>query len=141
MRREGEDGIDIADEDAIAKVVVGDFAKFGGLGVGFGSGADDVEAGDAAVEPEAGYVGKIGGGNFGVEIEQDADVVTAGLVDEVVEIVEGAVGGVDGLGVGSVGLDGGEEEGVDAEGLNVVEMLPTPWRPLPSVGPKLMGLT
>ena len=74
--------------------------------MGFGGGADDVEAGDAAVEPEAGDVGEIGGGDVGVEVEQDADVVAAGFVDEVVEIVEGAVGGVDGLGVGGVGLDG-----------------------------------
>jgi len=49
--------------------------------------------------------------------------VAAGFVDEVVEIVEGAVGGVDGLGVGGVGLDGGEKEGVGAEGVDVVEAL------------------
>ena len=49
--------------------------------------------------------------------------MAAGFVDEVVEIVEGAVGRVDGLGVGGVGLDGGEEEGVDTEGVDVVEML------------------
>jgi hypothetical protein len=91
--------------------------------VGLGSGADEVEAGDAAVEPETGYVGEVGGGDVGVEVEQDADVAAAGFVDEVVEIVEGAVGGVDGLGVGGVGLDGGEEEGVGAEGVDVVEAL------------------
>ena len=49
--------------------------------------------------------------------------MAAGLVDEIVEIVERAVGGVDGLGVGGVGLDGGEEEGVGAEGVDVVEAL------------------
>jgi len=123
LRRGGEGGIDVADEDALAKVGVGGFAKFGGLGVGLGRGTDDVEAGDAAVEPEAGYVGQVGGGDLGVEVEQDADVAAAGLVDEVVEIVEGAVGGFDGLGVGGVGLDGGEEEGVGAEGMDVVEAL------------------
>ncbi len=123
LRRGGEGGIDVADEDALAEVGGGGFAKFGGLGVGLGRGADDVEAGDAAVEPEAGYVGDVGGGDFGVEVEQDADVAAAGFVDEVVEIVEGAVGGVDGLGVGGVGLDGGEEEGVGAEGVDVVEAL------------------
>jgi hypothetical protein len=59
----------------------------------------------------------------GIEVEQDADVAAAGFVDEVVEIVEGAVGGVDGLSVGGVGLDGREEEGVGAEGVDVVETL------------------
>ncbi len=123
LRRRGKRRVYVADEDAVTEIVAGGFAEFCGLSVGFGSGADDVKAGDAAVEPEAGYVGKIGGGNFGVEVEQDADVVAAGLVDEVVEIVEGAVGGVDGLRVGCVGLDGGEEEAVGTEGLDVVEML------------------
>ena len=116
-------GVDVGDEDALADVGVGGFAKFGGLGVGFGGGAGDVEAGDAAVEPEARDVGEIGGGDVGVEVEQDADVVAAGFVDEVVEIVEGAVGGVDGLCVGGVGLDGGEEQDVGAERLDVFEVL------------------
>ena len=46
-------------------------------------------------------------------------------MDEVVEIVEGSEGGVDclGVGVGGVGLERGEEEGVDAEGVDVVEAL------------------
>ena len=92
LRRGAEGRVDVADEDAGSEVVGGGFAEFGGLSVSFGSGADDVKAGDAAVEPETGYVGKIGGGNFGVEVEQDANVVAAGLVDEVVKIVEGAVG-------------------------------------------------
>ena len=82
-----------------------------------------MEAGDAAVKPEAGYVGHVGGGNVRVEVEQDADVVAAGFVDEVVEIVEGTVDGVDGLCVRGVGLDGGEEDGVGAEGVDVVETL------------------
>ena len=116
LRGGRQGGVDVADEDALAEVGGGGLAKFGGLGVSFGRGADDVEAGDAAVEPEAGYVGQVGGGDRGVEVEQDADVVAAGFVDEVVEIVEGAVGGVDGLGVGGVGLDSGEEDGVGAEG-------------------------
>ena len=59
----------------------------------------------------------------GSRSSSDADVVAAGFVDEVVEIVEGAIGRVDGLRVGGVGLDGGEEEAVDAEGLDVVETL------------------
>jgi hypothetical protein len=49
--------------------------------------------------------------------------VAAGFVDEVVEIVEGTEGWVDGLGVSGVGLEGGEEEAIDAEGLDVVEVL------------------
>jgi hypothetical protein len=58
-----------------------------------------------------------------VEVEQDADVAAAGFVDEVVEIVEGAVDGVDGLRVRGIWLDGGEEDGVGAEGMDVVEAL------------------
>ena len=112
--------------------------------MGFGCGADDVEAGDAAVEPETGDVGEVGGGNLRIEVEQDADVVAAGFVDEIVEIVEGAVGGVDGLGVGGVGLDGGEEDGVGAEGLDVVEALGDAVEAAGAVsvgGLKLMGFT
>ena len=37
LRRGGEGGIDVADEDALAEVGVGGFAKFGGLGVGLGT--------------------------------------------------------------------------------------------------------
>src|SRR5260370_1262324 len=66
---------------------------WGGCGVG---GVGGVEAGDAAVEPEVGGGGEVGGG---FQVEEDSDVVAAGLVDEVVEIVEGAEGGVDGLGL------------------------------------------
>ena len=58
-----------------------------------------------------------------VEVEKDSDVVAAGFVNEVVEIVEGAEGGIDGLGVGSVGLDGREKDGVGAEGTDVIETL------------------
>jgi len=123
LRGGGESGVDVADENALAEVSASGFAKLGGLGMGFGGGSGDVEAGDAAVEPEAGDIGKVGGGDFGIEIEQNANVVTAGFMDKVVEIVECAVGGVDGLGVGSVWLDGREQESVDAEGLDVVEML------------------
>jgi len=98
-------------------------AEFGGLGVSFRRSAADVEASDAAVEPEAGDVGHVGDGDLRVKVEQDANVVAAGFVDEVVEIVEGAVGGVDGLSVGGVGLDGGEEEDIGAEGLDIFEAL------------------
>jgi hypothetical protein len=120
-RRKG--GIDVADQNPLTEVAGGGFAKFGGLGVGLGGGSDDVEPGDAAVKPEAGDVGEIGGGDFGVEVEQDADVAAASFVDEVVEIVEGPVDGVEGLGVGRVGLECGEKESVNAEGLNVVQTL------------------
>ena len=95
---------------------------FGGLRVGFGGCAEDVEAGDAAVEPEAGDVGDVSGWDVGVEIEEDPEVAAAGLVDEVVEIVEGADGGVDGLGMGGVEGDFGEKKRVDAEGLDVVKV-------------------
>ena len=63
----GEDGGwgRVTDEDALAEVGAGDFAEFGGLGVGLGRGADDVEAGDASVEPEAGYVGRSAAGMWG----------------------------------------------------------------------------
>ena len=115
--------VDVADKDSLAHVGGGGLAKFGGLGVCLGCCAGNVESGDAAVEPEAGYVGEVDGGDVGVEVEHDTDVVAAGLMDEVVEIVEGAVGGVDGLGVRGVGLDGGEEEDVGAERLDVFEAL------------------
>ena len=50
----------------------------------FASCPDNVEAGDAAVEPEAGDVGNISNGNVGIEIEQDANVAATGFVNEVV---------------------------------------------------------
>ena len=80
-----------------------------------------MESGYASVEPEAGCCGEVGG--VGVQFEEDSDVVAAGLVDEVVEIVEGSEGGVDGLGVGGVWLEGGQEKGVGSEGVDVVEAL------------------
>jgi hypothetical protein len=120
-RRKG--GIDVADENPLTQVAGAGFAKFGDLGVGLGGGSDDVEPGDAAIEPEAGDVGEIGGGNFRVEVEQDADVAAASFVDEFVEIVEGTVDEVEGLGMGRVGLECGEKESVNAEGVNVVETL------------------
>ena len=80
-----------------------------------------MESGYASVEPEAGCCGEVGG--VGVQFEEDSDVVAAGLVDEVVEIVEGAVDGIKRLSVCGVGLEGGEEEGVDAEGVDVVQTL------------------
>ena len=46
--------------DALAEVGAGGFAEFGGLCVGFRGCADDVKAGDAAVEPETRDVGEIG---------------------------------------------------------------------------------
>ena len=49
----------------LTEVGVGGFAEFGGLGTGFGGGAVDVEAGYAAVEPEATDVGEICGGMWG----------------------------------------------------------------------------
>ena len=107
----------------MAEIGGGGLADFGDLGVGLGRGADDVEAGDAAVEPEAGYVGEVSGWDVGVEVEQDAEVAAAGFVDEIVEIVEGAVGGVDRLRVRGVGRDFGEKDGVCAEGVDVVEAL------------------
>ncbi len=54
--------------------------------------ADDVEASDAAVEPEAGDVGEVGCGDGGIKVEEDTDVAAAGFVDEVVETIEGAEG-------------------------------------------------
>lgn len=123
LRRGRKRRVYVADEDALTEIAAHGFTKCCGLGVGFRSDAADVEACDAAIEPEASYVGKISGRDVGVEVEHDADVVAAGFVNEVVEIVEGTVGGVDGLSVGCVGLDGGEKEGVGTEGLDIVEAL------------------
>jgi hypothetical protein len=80
-----------------------------------------MQAGDAAVEPEAGDSGEVGGAKG--EVEQDADVVATGLVDEIVEVVNGSQGGIDRLGVSGVGLDGGEEKRVDSQGVEIVEAL------------------
>jgi len=113
----------VCDNDALAEIAAGGFAQGDGLGVGDVVGASDMEASDAAVEPEAGDVGEVGGGDSGIEVEENADVAAAGLVDEVVEVVECAQGGIDRLGVGRIGLDGGEEERVGAEGVDVVEAL------------------
>ena len=123
LRRWTKCWVNVADEDALAEIRAGGFAKFCGLGVSFGSGADDVEARDAAVEPEASDVGQIGGGDVRVEVEKDANVAAAGFVNKVVEIVEGAIGWVKGLGVGGVWLESSKEEGVSAEGVDVVQML------------------
>jgi len=87
----------VGDDDALAQGTAGDFAESGSFGGGGG-----MEAGYSAVEPEVGGGGWVGSGFeiFEVfEIKENADVETAGLVDEVVEIVEGAQGRVDGLGV------------------------------------------
>jgi hypothetical protein len=80
-----------------------------------------MQAGDAPVEPEAGDRGEVGGARG--EVEQDAYVATTGLMDEIVEVVNGSQGGVDRLGVGGVGLDGGEEKRVDSQRVEIVEAL------------------
>src|ERR1700722_4068587 len=80
-----------------------------------------MQAGDAAVEPEAGDRGEVGDARD--EIEQDTDVAATGLVDEIVEVVNRSQSGVDRLGVSGVGLDGGEEERVDSQGVEIVEAL------------------
>jgi hypothetical protein len=118
-----ERGVDIGDYDTLAKVAGGGFAKSSGLAMREVGRADDVKAGDAVIEPEADDGERIGVGALRVEIEQDADVATAGFVDEVVEIVECAVGRIDGLSVGEVELNGGEEDCVDAERVEIVETL------------------
>jgi hypothetical protein len=80
-----------------------------------------VKASDAPVEPEAGDVGQVGGGDRGVEIEQDAEVAAAGLSKEVIEVVQGAEAWGDLLRVGGIGLQLGEENCVGAERVDVVE--------------------
>ena len=99
-------GVKVGDDDALADVGVGDFTEEGGLG-----GVGDMEAGDAAVEPEASGGGEVGVG-FGLEVDEDADAVAASLVDEVIEIVKSAEGWVNGLGIWS-GVC--EQDGVDAQ--------------------------
>ena len=87
-----------------------------------GSGGGKVQAGDAAVEPEAGDESQVVGAARG-QIEKDANVVAARLMDQIVEIFEGSEGGINCLGLGRVGLDGSEEDGIDAQGVEVVEAL------------------
>jgi hypothetical protein len=78
-----------------------------------------VQARYAAVEPEASDGAEISSPRC--EVKQDADVVAAGLVDEIIKVFEGAKSGIDRLGLGRIGLEGGEEECVDAKGMEVVE--------------------
>ena len=69
------------------------------------------------------------GGVVGDEVEDDSEVAGVGLMEEFVEIGEGAEDGVDGGVVGDVvaevghgrGVEGADPEGVDAEGDEVVE--------------------
>ncbi len=71
------------------------------------------------------------GGVVEDHVEDDADFALAGFGDEVVEVGEGSVLGIDGFVVGDVvaevdlrrGVHGGDPDGVDAEGLEVVEAL------------------
>ena len=71
------------------------------------------------------------GGVVEHHVEQDADVALLRLGDEAVEVGEGAVLRVDALVVGDVvaevdlrrGIHGRDPDGVDAEGLEVVEAL------------------
>ncbi len=111
-------GVEIADDDALADVGAGDLAELVGL-LRIG----DAEACEAAVEPETGEAGEIGASGRRAQIEQDAHVAAAGLTAEVVEIVEGSDGGIERLGMGGVGLDVGEQDGVGAERMDVVEAL------------------
>jgi len=53
-------GVGVCDDDALAEIAAGSFAECGGLGVRVVVGAGDVETSDAAVEPEACDVGKVG---------------------------------------------------------------------------------
>jgi hypothetical protein len=82
-----------------------------------------VEAGDAEVEPETCDVGQVRDGNRRVEIEKDAEMAAAGFAEKIIEVVQGAEVWGDLLCVGGVGLERSEEDGVGAEGVNVVEAL------------------
>ena len=113
-------GVEVGEDDALADGAVGDPAQglHDGLGVlraGGGRG-DEAEAGDSAGEPEAGGWGEIGGGGGGGEGDEDTDAAAAGLMDELVEVVEGGSwrerGGQRGRGY---------DERVDAEGVQGIE--------------------
>ena len=75
-----------------------------------------MEAGDSAGEPEARNCRKIGGGGGGGEGGKDTDSAAAGLMDQLVEVVEG------GIGLERGGQRGhGDDECVDAEGAQGIE--------------------
>ena len=93
-----------------------------------------MEAGHAAIEPVARDAGEVDGGRQFAEVDQNAHIAAAGLVDQLVEIVEGAYGGIDGLGMGGVELEAREKDGVAADGVNVVEMLGDPEKAAKAVG-------
>ena len=83
---------------------------------GGGGRGDEAEAGDSAGEPEAGGGGEIGGGGGGGEGDEDTDAAAAGLMDELVEVVEG------GSWRERAGQRRhGDDERVDAEGVQGIE--------------------
>src|ERR1700722_8933782 len=104
LRGWGRVRIGVGDEDSLAEVAGVRGAKGSGLGTGSVIGAGDVEAGDAAVEPETCDVGQVGGGNRGVEIEKDAEMAAAGFSEKIIEVVQGAEAWGNLLCVGRVGL-------------------------------------
>ena len=113
-------GVEVGEDDALADGTVGGSAQglHDGLGVlrAGGGWGDEAEAGDSAAEPEAGGWGEIGGGGGGGEGDEDTDAAAAGLMDELVEVVEG----------GSWRERGGQrgseyDECVNAEGVQGIE--------------------
>jgi hypothetical protein len=114
-------GVGVSDKDSLAQIGGVRGAKGCGLGTGSLAGARDVKASDAAVEPEASDVGQVGGRDSGIEIEQDAEVATAGFSEEIIEVVESAKAWGDLLRVSGIGLQRSKENSIGAERVNVVE--------------------
>ena len=113
-------GVEVGEDDALADGAAGDLAQglhddLGELRAGSGRG-DEVETGDSAGEPEARNCRKIGGDGGGGEGGEDTDSAAAGLMDQLVEVVEGGIrlerGGQRGH---------GDDERIDAEGAQGIE--------------------
>lgn len=114
--------VEVGEDDALAghggfELAQGEDHGLGGFRGGSGGGGE-MQAGDAAGEPEAGEAGEVCGGGWRFDGEDDADAVGAGLAEKMVEVVEVGHGAV-AAGSGEGGR--GKQQGIDAEGAQGVE--------------------
>ena len=117
----GSGWVEVTKDDTLPKVAGGGLAELCDLKGGLAriGGSNRVQTGDAAIKPEAGHGGEVRSAGSQSYVEQDADIVAAGLMNQIVEIVESSDGGIDRLRIGGIWLDGSEEDCVDAQGVEV----------------------